>query len=80
MSTPLTASTVSFLLTKCLVSFSVWIIGSIITVMRPSRLELRTPYWIKNNIHCTETRQALATDTMTAAPLRRLQELATGIW
>ena len=46
MSTPLTASTVSFLLTKCLVSFSVWIIGSIIPVTRPSRRELRTPYWI----------------------------------
>ena len=38
MSTPLTASTVSFLLTKCLVSRSVWIIHT------PSREFLGTPY------------------------------------
>ena len=37
---PLTASTVSFLLTKCL-SAVLWIIRT------PSRLELRTPYWIR---------------------------------
>src|SRR3712207_949532 len=47
MSTPLTASTVSFLLTKCFLSDSVWII------YRPPGV---TPYAVPNtnSIHCTE--------------------------
>ena len=45
ISTPLTASTVSFLLRKCLVSRSVWIIRTPSwDGLRPSPNELRTPY------------------------------------